>query len=279
MNKRIELASETIPKSHIDQLSAWLNKYPRLTKSVETEKFESLFANYITTKKAKLVNSGSSANLLMAAANLYFENLKNKKVAIPAVSWSTTLSPFIQLGYTPFLLDCNSKDLGIDVDQFYKLAKEEDISTLILVHVLGHDASIEKCIDIADQFNIRLFEDSCEALGSSCNNKKLGSWGLASSFSFYYGHHISTIEGGCVCTNNEMFAELVTSLRSHGWSRDLDNGVANQLKDKYKISDFRDLYSFYYPGFNFRSTEINAYLGILQLNLIDAYSKKKSISF
>ena len=101
--------------------------------------------------------------------------------------------------------------------------------------------------------------------------KRLGNYGLASAFSFYYGHHISTIEGGSVSSNNEEFTSLITSLRSHGWSRDLDPKVSNDLKTKFKISNFRDLYAFYYPGFNLRSTEINAFLGLQQMKIINKY--------
>ncbi len=279
IKKEIKLASNTIPHEHIDELSNWLKKYPRLTKSEETNKFENEFANYQKIEFSRFVNSGSSANLLMASANLHYKKLKNKKVAIPAVSWSTTLSPFIQLGYEPFLIDCDPYNLGINIDHLWEVLKSEDISTLIIVHVLGHDSSIEKCRDIADEFDIRLFEDSCEALGSICKGKKLGSWGLASSFSFYFGHHISTIEGGSVCTDDDLFANLVTSLRSHGWSRDINPLMAKDLKDKFKINDFRNLYSFYYPGYNFRATEINAFLGRLQMNLIEEYAKKRSDIF
>ena len=173
----IKLSSNTIPNQNLDELSEWIKSYPRLTKDKLTIKFENEFAKYINTKSAIFVNSGSSANLLLAAANLHFKDLRNKKVGIPAVSWSTTLSPFLQLGYEPFLLDCDNKNLGIDVDDLYYLAKKEDISTLILVHVLGHESSILKVKDICEEFNIRLFEDSCEALGSLVSDQKLGSFG------------------------------------------------------------------------------------------------------
>ena len=137
---KINLSSNTIPNQNLDELSEWIKSYPRLTKDKLTIQFENEFAKYINTKSAIFVNSGSSANLLLAAANLHFKKLRNKKVVIPAVSWSTTLSPFLQLGYEPFLIDCDKKNLGIDVDALYDLAKKEDISTLILVHVLGHES-------------------------------------------------------------------------------------------------------------------------------------------
>tara|TARA_B100000212_G_scaffold333590_1_gene303216 strand:- start:345 stop:1520 length:1176 start_codon:yes stop_codon:yes gene_type:complete len=273
MDTNIKLASNTIPNYHLDSLADWIKTYPRLTKGELTEDFERKLSNYIGCKFSRFVNSGSSANLLIAAANLYYKSLNNKKIAIPAVSWSTTLSPFIQLGYEPFLIDCDKENLGINIDHFYEVATKENLSTLVLVHVLGHDSSIEKIVDICEEKNIRLFEDSCESLGSICGSKKLGSFGLASSFSFYYGHHISTIEGGAVCTSNDDFADLICSMRSHGWSRDLPREKVLSLKNEYKVSNFRDLYSFYFPGFNLRSSDLNAYLGLQQLNLLDDYCK------
>ena len=271
----IKLSSNTIPNEHIDKLSEWLTTYPKLTKGAQTDKFEKEFSRYLAVNHARLVNSGSSANLLMAAANLFYKDLRNKKVAVPAVSWSTTLSPFVQLGYNPYLIDCDPKNLGVNIDHLYSLIKSEDISTLILVHVLGHESSLDKVIDICQERDIRLFEDTCESIGSILNKKKLGTFGLASSFSFYYGHHMSTIEGGAVCSNCLDFIELVTSLRSHGWNRDLQTELSNKLKTKYSITDFRNLYSFYYPGFNFRPTEINAYLGCLQINILNKYCKRR----
>ena len=279
MDMKIRLASNTIPDSHLEDLSSWIKTFPRLTKGEVTLDFEKRFSRYINVNHTRLVNSGSSANLLVASANLFFQSLKNKKIAIPAVSWSTTLSPFIHLGYEPFLIDCEKDNLGINIDHLYKTIKEENISTVMLVHVLGHDSSIEKIVDICEENQIRIFEDACEALGSVCNNKKLGSFGLASTFSFYYGHHISTIEGGAVCSDNQEFVNLVTSMRSHGWSRDLPKGEALKLRQENHISDFRDLYSFYYPGFNLRSSDLNAFLGVKQLNLLEKYTKKRSKIF
>tara|TARA_Y200000002_G_scaffold360095_1_gene345080 strand:+ start:2537 stop:3709 length:1173 start_codon:yes stop_codon:yes gene_type:complete len=275
----IKLSSNTIPSNHLEDLAEWLKTNPRLTKDKLTVQFESEFANFINSSNAIFVNSGSSANLLIAAANLHFKDLRNKKVGIPAVSWSTTLSPFLQLGYEPFLLDCDKNNLGIDIDSLYELAKKEDISTLILVHVLGHESSILKIKDICAEFKIRLFEDTCEALGSKISEKTLGSFGLASTFSFYYGHHISTIEGGMICTDNFEFSQIITSLRSHGWLRDLEKNFAQNLQKKYEISNFRNMYSFYFPGYNMRATEINAFLGIKQLSLLDKYCKKRAMLF
>jgi len=272
---KIKLASNTIPNIHIDDLSIWLKTYPKLTKGDLTIKFENKFSEFLGCSHSRLVNSGSSANLLIAAANLHYKELSSLRIGVPAVSWSTTLAPFLQLGYEPFLIDCDPFNLGINIDHLLKIIKEEKISSLILVHVLGHDSNINKIQDICSAYKIRLFEDSCEALGSVCDDKKLGNFGLASAFSFYYGHHMSTIEGGTISSNNEEFISLITSLRSHGWSRDLEPNISKSLKSTYNISDFRDLYAFYYPGFNLRSTEINAFLGLKQLEIIKEYCDKR----
>ena len=279
MNKKISLASETIPKNHIDSLSQWLRTYPRLTQGPKIKEFEEVFSRYINTKETTFLNSGSSANLIMANANLFFKEIRNKKVGVPALSWATTVSPFIQLGYEPYLLDNDPSNLGINIDHLYQLVKEEDIATLILVHVLGHNSSISKILDICEEFDIRLLEDTCQSLGSITSERYLGSFGLASSFSFFYGHHISTIEGGCVCSNNFEFNQICKSLRAHGWGRNMDSRFLKDLKSQFNTSDFRDLYTFYYPGYNLRSTELNAYLGLLQMQVLDRYCSKRSKIF
>tara|TARA_B100001250_G_scaffold280557_1_gene242889 strand:+ start:121 stop:1293 length:1173 start_codon:yes stop_codon:yes gene_type:complete len=279
MYKKIGLASETIPKKHLDRLSEWIKTYPRLTQGEKVIEFESVFAKYLEVNDATFINSGSSANLLMATTNLFFKDLRNKKVGIPALSWATTVSPFIQLGYQPYLLDADPVNLGINIDNLYKLIKEEDIGTLILVHVLGHDSSVEKILDICEEFDIRLLEDNCQSLGSTISGKCLGSFGLASTCSFFYGHHISTIEGGCLCSNELEFNQISKSLRAHGWGRNLDSEFYKNLRSKYNTSDFRDLYTFYYPGYNLRSTELNAFLGLMQMNLLDEYCSKRYTLF
>ena len=274
-NNRIGLASETIPKVHLNLLSEWINTYPRLTQGDRTREFESIFSDYLNIKETTFVNSGSSANLLMATTNLYFKDLRNKKVAIPALSWATTVSPFIQLGYEPFLIDADPSNLGLNIDDLYQTIKQEDVATLILVHVLGHDSSIDKIVDICDEFDIRLLEDTCQSLGSVTHEKKLGSFGLASTFSFFYGHHISTIEGGCVCSDEYEFNQISKSIRAHGWARNVDEDFRMKLQLGKKISAFHDLYTFYFPGYNIRSTDLNAFLGILQMDILDDYCSSR----
>ena len=142
-------------------------------------------------------------------------------------------------------------------------------AALILVHVLGLDSSIEKVKEICDHHNVVVIEDTCESLGSTVSGKHLGTFGLASSFSFYFGHHISTIEGGMVCTNDKDFADVVKMIRSHGWDRDLDAETAQSYRDRYNITEFDSLYRFYYQGFNLRSTDLQAFIGLNQIPKIN----------
>ena len=140
---KIKLASNTIPKKHIDSLSKWLLKYPKLTKGDLTIEFEKKFSEYLGCSQSRLVNSGSSANLLIASANLHYQRLNSLKIGVPAVSWSTTLAPFIQLGYEPILIDCDPINLGINIEHLNEVINNEKISSLILVHVLGHDSNMK----------------------------------------------------------------------------------------------------------------------------------------
>ncbi len=191
--------------------------------------------------------------------------LRNNRAIAPAVSWVTTVSPLLQFSFDTVLCDCDSKNLGLDLDYLETLIHKHDPALLILVHVLGHSNNMEEIRTLCDKYDIMLLEDTCEALGSSYNQMNLGTIGTAGSFSFYYGHHISTIEGGMVVTDDYELYQTMLSLRSHGWSRDLDPASRKQLTDKYKIDEFENLYTFYNAGFNIRSTDLQAKLGQMQL--------------
>jgi CDP-6-deoxy-D-xylo-4-hexulose-3-dehydrase len=241
----------------------------RLTKGKETLSFEVEFGKYLGSDYAVFVNSGSSANLLVAAALKESGRLRNLKVVCPAVSWVTTVTPFTHLGFEVLLCDASPVDLGVDVAKLREIFQRERPSLLVIVHVLGHPNNMVAIQKLCEEFEVILFEDSCEALGTETDaGQKLGTIGIAGSFSFYYGHHISTIEGGMVVTRDFDFYQLMLSLRSHGWSRDLDPDVRRKLQVDHGVDDFRNLYTFYFSGFNFRSTDLQAYIGRNQLNRI-----------
>lgn len=262
----ISLIKNTISNEEIDSLIGWLQTYPRLTKGDLTLQFEKDWSEYLGVEHSIFVNSGSSANLLMVYYLLESGLLKRgDNVIVPALSWSTTLAPVIQFGLNPILCDCNLEDLSVDIEHLEQLIKEYNPKSLILVPILGFVPKMKEIKDICDKNGIILLEDTCESLGSEYNGEKLGSFGLMSSFSTYFGHHISTIEGGMICTNDKKVANVLRSLRSHGWDRDTDVEYYSNLRKKYNVSDFNALYTFYHTGFNVRSTDLQAFLGIRQL--------------
>jgi CDP-6-deoxy-D-xylo-4-hexulose-3-dehydrase len=266
----IRLAENTISQEELIALAKWIPTTPQLTKGPLVVEFEKKFADYIGAKHCVMVNSGSSANLLMAYSLLEGNYLKNKKVVVPAVSWITTLSPFLQFGFEVLLCDSNDKNLGVDTFELEQLFIKENPSLLIIVHVLAHLNDMDEIYRLCEKYNVLLIEDACEALGTSNNdNKRTGNLSLAGSFSFYYGHHISTIEGGAVTTNDTKLYNLMLSIRSHGWSRDVDGFYKEQWKNEFSIDEVREFYTFYYPGFNLRSTDLNAFLGLNQLDRMD----------
>ncbi len=272
----ITLAQDTIEQSEIADLCTWMQANNRLTKGPLCVAFEEAFAQWQGSKHAVFVNSGSSANLLMAQALLEAGRLRNNIIIAPSVSWVTTVTPFMQLGFDVKLCDCDTQNLGLDIDHLEQLCKEYQPSCIILVHVLGHANHMKAINDICDRYDVVLIEDSCESLGSILDGKKLGSIGLAGSFSFYYGHHISTIEGGMVVTDDTELYHIMLSIRSHGWGRDVPKDVHASWQADYEIDEVRDLYTFYYSGFNLRSTDLNAYLGLSQLKKLDAIAKKRA---
>lgn len=276
----IRLAENTITHEELLALSEWIPNSPQLTKGPLVIEFEKKFASFTGTKHCVMVNSGSSANLLMAYSLLEGNYLKNKKVVVPAISWITTLSPFLQFGFDVLLCDSNDVNLGLDTQKLEEIFIKEKPALLILVHVLAHLNDMEEINRLCEKYDVLLIEDACEALGTSdINGKKAGNLSLAGSFSFYYGHHISTIEGGAVTTNDTKLYNLMLSIRSHGWSRDVDSNFKEEWKKEFNIDDVREFYTFYYPGFNLRSTDLNAFIGISQLDKMDEIIKVRENNY
>ena len=265
---KIQLVKDTIDKYDIDHLIKWLQTNPKLTKGEYTTKFEKQWSLYIGVKHSVYVNSGSSANLAMAYALKVSGKLKNNIVLAPAVSWVTTVAPFMQLGFDVKLFDCDRDTLGPDIDHLKYLIEKYNPATMILVHVLGFPSKMKEIMNLCLDHDVILLEDSCESVGSSYDKIKTGDFGLMSSFSFYYGHNLSTIEGGMICTNDTEFFNILKSIRAHGWDRDLDESFKKELKEDYNIDEFKDLYTFYYPGFNLRSTDLQAFIGMRQMDKI-----------
>jgi CDP-6-deoxy-D-xylo-4-hexulose-3-dehydrase len=230
----IKLCADIIDENDISALIDWLKHMPKLTKGQKTLDFEKRFASTVGSKHAVFCNSGSSANLLATSALIQSGLMGNNKIVVPQVSWSTTVFPAMQLGLQPIMCDCNLSNLGIDIDNLLQIIEKEKPSALILVHVLGFDSNIKQIKQICEDNDMLLIEDTCESLGSAVDEKMLGSYGLASTFSFYFGHHISTIEGGMVCTDQ---------------------------------------------GFNLRSTDLQAFIGLNQIPKIKSIAKTRHDNF
>jgi CDP-4-dehydro-6-deoxyglucose reductase, E1 len=275
----ITLIKDTIDNKDVDNLIEWLKTYPRLTKGAKTLEFESQFAEWIGTKHAVFVNSGSSANLLMVYALKYLGALTNNKIVVPSLSWATDLAPVLQYDIEPVLVDCNLDNLSVDLEHLEEVFKTENPDAMILVSVLGLSPDIDKIVELCDKYNVILIEDNCESQGSKYKGKRLGNFGLMASFSTYFGHTMSTIEGGMITTNSDEIYNLLLQLRSHGWDRDLSKEKQTQLRDRYNVDDFSSFYTFYTPGFNLRSTDLQAVIGIEQLKKVDWMIDQRNKNF
>jgi CDP-6-deoxy-D-xylo-4-hexulose-3-dehydrase len=279
ISKKITLVKDTIDNNDIDKLINWLSKYPRLTKGNLTLEFEKKWSEWLGVKYSIFVNSGSSANLAAVYSLILSGKLKNNKIVVPAVSWVTTVTPAIQLGMTPIMCECDMDNLGLDINHLKQIIKDENPSVIILVHVLGIPNHMNEIIELCKQNNILLIEDTCESIGSEYDNKKLGTFGDLSTFSFYFGHHMSTIEGGMISTDDEELYHILLSIRSHGWDRDLPEEKQKLLREKYNVDNFRSLYTFYYPGFNLRATDLQAFIGLEQLKKINTIVNNRNKNY
>lgn len=277
----IKLVSDTIDKGDINSLIEWLSQdeIPRLTKGELTWELEKKWAEKIGTKYSVFVNSGSSSILLTLATLKETNRLKNLKIVVPSLSWATDVSSPMLLGYDTFMCDCNLEDLSCDLKKLEDLFIKETPSVFILVSPLGLVPNMEKVVDLCDKYGVILLEDVCESMGSKYQEKYLGSFGFASFYSMYFGHHLSTIEGGFINTDDEKFYHELLMMRSHGWDRDLPEKAQKEIREYYGCSDFEGLYNFYLPGMNVRSTDLQAFIGLRAIDKLDDYASKRRENF
>jgi CDP-6-deoxy-D-xylo-4-hexulose-3-dehydrase len=249
------------------KLSNFILKTDKFTQSTEVKKFEEYYSRWQGCKYSIFVNSGSSANLLIIqAAKEMFKWKNNDEILVPAVTWPTTITPVIQANLKPVFVDCNLEDFSFNYKELKKKITSKTRAVFV-AHIIGFPANFNEIKKAIGDNNITIFEDSCESQGAKYKNKKVGNFGVASSFSFYWGHHLTTIEGGMICTNNKKFYHTCLLKRSHGLARELPKYMHKKIKKKYKKIDFKFL--FLNDGFNLRNTEINAYLGKIQLRLLN----------
>jgi len=253
----------------IDSLDSLLKV--QTTMGSKVKKFEKQFARYIGVKYAIMVNSGSSANLLALSilSNPILKKRiikKDDEVITPAVTWATTVYPIINIGAKPVFVDVSSSDYNIDPNKI-ESAITKKTKAILLVHLLGNPCNMNKIRKIAKKNNLFIIEDSCEAHGAEFYDKKVGSFGDLATFSFFASHHITTLEGGMVVTNNHELYEIGNALRTFGWSRDLKN--KNKIEKKFPDIDPRFL--FVNLGFNMRPTEIQGAFGIHQIKKLEKF--------
>jgi CDP-6-deoxy-D-xylo-4-hexulose-3-dehydrase len=263
------LASTTWDNEEVEVASQLLSS-GKLTMGPEVAEFEKQFAKYIGTKYAVMFNSGSSANLGILAALRYMKNSPIKPgdhIIVPAVSWSTTYYPVNQCDFILDFVDIDSQTLNID-PKLVESAITPNTKAIFAVNLLGNPANLVELKKIADEHNILLIEDNCESLGAEINKRKTGSFGIAGSHSFFFSHHICTMEGGMVTTNSLELAEAMISLRAHGWTRGLpnQNSVFNKSNNHWE-----DFFRFVLPGYNLRPLEISGAIGQIQLRKFPSF--------
>jgi CDP-6-deoxy-D-xylo-4-hexulose-3-dehydrase len=251
------------------KLSNFILTSHKFTQSDEVRNFEKIYSKWQGCKYSIFVNSGSSANLLIIqAAKEIYKWKDNDEILVPAVTWPTTITPVIQANLKPVFVDCNLKDFSFDYKELKKKITSKTRAVFV-AHIIGFPATFDEIKKAIGDNDVIIFEDACESQGAKYKNKKVGNFGMASSFSFYWGHHLTTIEGGMICTSNKNFYHTCLLKRSHGLARELPKYMHKKIKKKYKKINFKFL--FLNDGFNLRNTEINAYLGKIQLRFLNKW--------
>ena len=269
--------SDNIDKEDIQSLINFLSQeqIPKLTNGPKVVEFEKAWGKWLGTKYNLMLNSGASANeLTMLALNyIYGEG----EIIVPPLTWISDVSSIIFSGFKPVFCDINLKNLSFDINKLKQIITS-DTKAIFLTHVLGINGLTEELIQLCKEKDILLIEDVCESHGTTFKEQKVGSIGFASNFSFYFAHHMSTIEGGMICTNDEYFYQVCRALRSHGMVREMtDESLKQSIIDKNP--DLNKDFIFLHPAHNFRSTEINTVLGLSQIKKLDSNNSKRISNF
>ena len=246
-----------------------------LTQSKKVKEFEKKWSEWLGVKHTVFVNSGSSANFLTMAA---LKLLHGKgEIIVPTLTWVSDIVSVIQNNFKPVFVDINPKNLCMSENEIISKVNKKTLAVFI-THVQGFNALSNKLISFLKKKKILLIEDVCESHGATFKNKKLGTFGKISNFSFYYAHHMSTIEGGAICTNDKNIYEMVRILRSHGMVRESNNSNFEKKMIK-KYPKLSPKFIFLYPGYNFRNNEISATIGINQLKSLNRNNQKRKKNF
>ena len=275
---KLPLMSDNISRDDIDCLVEFLQQepIPRLTNGPKVVEFEKKWSEWLGVKHSVFVNSGTAANELTMLALKYMYP-DGGDIIVPPLTWISDINSILFADFNPVFVDINLKNLSFDLDKLEESITDKT-KAIFITHVLGLNALSERLLKICEDNDILLIEDVCESHGATYDDTKVGSIGFASNFSFYFAHHMSTIEGGMISTNNDYFYQLCRSLRSHGMTREFTD---EKLIEKYKNEneDLSEDFIFIGPAHNFRSTEINAVLGLCQLQNLDSNNQIRIDNF
>lgn len=270
------LINDNILQSDKEVLSDFILNSNRFTNGPKVKEFEEAWSKWLGVKYSVMVHSGASANYITTSIVRELTPSPNKiqlkgEIIVPPIGWVSDISSVINTGFTPVFVDVDLDTMAISYENI-KNAITPNTKAIVLVHALGFNGINDKIIELAKEHNLMLIEDCCEAHGATYKNQKVGSFGDMSCFSFYFGHHMTTIEGGMVCTNNKEIYELARMFRSHGMTRE----ASKETHNKYAKPDVNPLFTFAVPGYNMRSSELNAVLGLTQLPRLDDTIKTRT---
>ena len=278
--KKYSLASRTWDEAELSAIAEVIES-DIFTMGKKVAEYEADFSKAVGSEYTVMVNSGSSANLLMIAA-LFFAKTpylnRGDEVIVPAVSWSTTYFPLQQFGLKVKFVDIDRDTLNIDLDQL-RAAVTQNTKAILLVNLLGNPNDFDAIHEIVSDSDILLLEDNCESLGANFNGKQAGTFGLMGTFSSFFSHHIATMEGGCVVTDDEELYHILLCIRAHGWTRNLPK--FNQVTGEKSDSHFDESFKFVLPGYNVRPLEMSGAIGIHQLKKLPGFvaQRRNNASF
>ena len=265
------LINDNVSPTDRQVLSDFILSGERLTNGPKVKEFERIWSEWLGVKHSVMVNSGASANYISIAMTKELKGIG--EVIVPPLGWVSDLASIAQLGMKPVIVDIDMKNLAITAENI-KNSITVDTKAIVLIHCLGFNGISDEIIQIAKDNNILLIEDCCESHGATYKGQKIGSFGDISLFSFYFGHHITTVEGGVVCVNDDKLYDLAKLFRSHGMTREASLELQSYYQSKYP--ELNPLFTFAVAGFNMRSTEINAVLGIEQMKRLDYNIAKRT---
>jgi len=272
-----KLQENILDQNDLEALINFIKTTERFTQFTKVREFETKFAEWQGCKYCVYVNSGSSANLLLINAWKTLKGWSSQdEIIVSAVTWSTNIAPIMQNNLTPVFIDVNFNDLSFDYEQLRNSITPKT-KAIFITHLIGFPADIREIKKIIGDRDIMILEDCCESQGAQISDIKVGNFGSGSTFSFYWGHHMTTIEGGMICTDNEKLYKMLLLKRSHGLARELPEEYHEEIKKLYPDIDFKFL--FLTDGFNMRNTELHAAIGLNQLKKIDGFIRKRNENY